>query len=110
MLKRKQQNVVLNLQNKNAEPLKLEIACGQIKNTQTGNSEINDQIKRNLYAQITRHTQAVQSPISNNCLKVTFDDHTEPQLVPKLLPQVSIRELHNSLVRDPKDGGIKYAR
>ena len=37
-------------------------------------------------------------------------DHTEPTLVPKLLLQVSIRELHNSLVSDPNDGGLKDAR
>ena len=37
-------------------------------------------------------------------------DHTEPQLVPKLLLQVSVRELHNSLVSDPNDGGLKDAR
>ena len=39
-----------------------------------------------------------------------LDDQTEPQLVPKLLLQVSIRQLHNSLVSDPNDGGLKYAR
>ena len=39
-----------------------------------------------------------------------FDDQTEPQLVPKVLLQVSVRELHNSLVSDPNDGGIKDAR
>ena len=39
-----------------------------------------------------------------------FDDHTEPQLVPKLLLQVSVRELHNILVSDPNYGGIKDAR
>ena len=37
-------------------------------------------------------------------------DQTEPQLVPKLLLQVSVRELHNSLVSDPNDGGLKDAR
>ena len=37
-------------------------------------------------------------------------DQTEPQLLPKLLLQVSVRELHNSLVRDPNDGGLKDAR
>ena len=51
-----------------------------------------------------------QSPISNDCIKVIFDDQIEPQLVPKLLLQVSIRELHNTLVSDPNDGGIKDAR
>ena len=39
-----------------------------------------------------------------------FDDHTEPQLVPKLLLQVSVIELHNSLVSDPNDGGMNDAR
>ena len=63
-----------------------------------------------MYAWITRHPQVFQSPISNDCLKVVFDDQTEPQLVPKLLLQVSVRELHNRLVSDPNDGGIKDAR
>ena len=39
-----------------------------------------------------------------------FDDQTEPQLFTKLLLQVSVRELHNRLVSDPNDGGIKDAR
>ena len=38
-----------------------------------------------------------------------FDYQKEPQLVPKLLLQVSVRELHNILVNDPNDGGLKYA-
>ena len=39
-----------------------------------------------------------------------FDDHTEPQLIPKLLLYVSVRELHNNLVSDPNDGVLKDAR
>ena len=49
-------------------------------------------------------------PISNDCLKVILDDQTEPQLVPKLLPHVYVREIHNSLVSDTNDGGMKDAR
>ena len=75
-----------------------------------GHSKINDQIKSNLYAWITHHTQVVKSPIYNDCLKVMFDNQTEPQLVPKLLIQASIRELYNSLVSDPNYGGLKDAR
>ena len=41
-----------------------------------GHSKINLQIKCNLYTWIKRHPQAVQSPISNDCLKVLFDDQT----------------------------------
>ena len=73
-------------------------------------SKINGQIKRNLYAWITRHPQVFLSPISNDCFKVMFDYHTEPQLVPKLLLQVSIRELHNILVNYLNDGGLKDVR
>ena len=39
-----------------------------------------------------------------------LDYQTEPQLVPIFLIQVSIIELHNSLVSYPNDGGIKDAR
>ena len=63
-----------------------------------------------MYTWITSHPQVFQSPISNDCLKVMLDDQTEPQLVPIFLLMVSVRELHNSLVSDPNDGGLKYAR
>ena len=74
-----------------------------------GHSKINEHIKFNLYAWITCHPQVFQSPISNDCLKDKFDDQTELQLVPKHLLQVSVRELHNSLLSDPNDGGLKDA-
>ena len=63
-----------------------------------------------MYAYITRHPQVVQSPISNDCLKFMFDDRTEPQLLPKLLLQVSVRELHNSLISYPNCDFLKDAR
>ena len=39
-----------------------------------------------------------------------LDDQTETQLVPKLLLQVSVRELHNIFVSDTNDGGMKDDR
>ena len=80
------------------------------KKKRKGHSKINEQIKRNLYEWITCHPQVFQSQISNDCLKVMFDDKTEPQLVPNFLLQVSIRELNNSLVSDPNDYSIKDVR
>ena len=53
------------------------------------------------------HPQVVQSPIANDFLKVKIDGYTEPQLVPKTLLQVSVRELHNNIFSSTKDGGIK---
>ena len=51
--------------------------------------------------------QVVQSPTYTDCLKSIFDDHTEPQMVPKLLLLVSVGELHNILISDPNYGGLK---
>ena len=85
------------------------IACGPRKKRKE-NSKINEQIKRNFHTWITRHPQVFQSLISNYCLKVMFDDLSEPQLVPKLLLHVSVRELHNILVSDPNYVGLKDAR
>ena len=53
--------------------------------------KINDHIKHNIYTWIARHPQVFQSPIFNYCLKVIFDNQTEPQMVPKLLLWVSVR-------------------
>ena len=46
------------------------------KTKRKGHSKINEQFKHNLYTWITRHPQVVQSPISNDCLKVMLDDQT----------------------------------
>ena len=56
------------------------------------------------------HPQVVKLPIANDFLKVKIDVYTEPQLVPKLLLQMSVRELHNNHVRATNDGGLKEAR
>ena len=52
----------------------------------------------------------MKSTIENNCLKVSIDGYSEPQLVPKLLLQVSVRELHNVMVSHLEEGGLKEAR
>ena len=56
------------------------------------------------------HPKVVQSPIVNDFVKVKIDGHTEPQLVPKLLLHVSVRELNNNLVSATIFGGLKEAR
>ena len=81
-----------------------------LKQKRKGNSKIDEQIKKSLYNWIMRHPQVVQSSTFNDCLKVIIYGHTEPQLVPKNLFQVSVRELHNNLVRDTICGGLKEAR
>ena len=81
-----------------------------LKQKLKGGSKINDHIKRSLYNWIIHNPQVVQSPIVNDCLKVKVYGHTELQLVPKLLMQFSVIELHNSLVIYKYNGEIKEAR
>ena len=40
---------------------------------------------------------------------MNIDGHTRPQIVTKLLLQISVRELHNSLVSDPVGVVVKEA-
>ena len=81
-----------------------------MKQNRKGDSKINEQIKKSLYNWIMHHPQVVQSPISNNCLKVKIDGYTEPQMFPKLLLRVSVRELYNNLVSATKYSGLTEAR
>ena len=81
-----------------------------MKKNEKGNSKTDKQIKKYLYNWIMHHSQVVQSPIANDCLKVKIDGHAEPQMVPKHLFRVSVREIHNNLVSDEDHGGIKEAR
>ena len=75
-----------------------------------GHTKINELVKKYLHNWILQHPQVVQSPIAYDCLKVSIDGHYKPQLVPKLLLQVTIRELHNSIIISPEEGGLKEAR
>ena len=52
----------------------------------------------------------MQLPIGNDCLMVKIDGYTESQLVPKLLLQVSIRELYENIFSATKYGDLKEAR
>ena len=51
----------------------------------------------------------MKSLFANDCHKVYIGGHSEPQLVSKLLLQFSVRELHNSIVGPPEEGGLKKA-
>ena len=80
-----------------------------IKNRKV-HTKINAQVKKYLYNWILQHTQVVQSPIANDCLKISIYGHSEPQLVSKLLLQVSVREISNSMLSLPEEGGLREAR
>ena len=78
-----------------------------MKQKREGNLKSDEHINKSLYKWIVHHPQVVQSPIVNDCLKVKIYGHTEQQLVQKLLLCVSVIELHNNLVSNSDNGGIK---
>ena len=57
-----------------------------------------------------RHPEVVTSLIFKYCLKVNIHGQNRPQIVPKFSLDVSVQELHNILVCDPEDGGLKEAK
>ena len=52
----------------------------------------------------------MQYTITNEFLKVAMNGHTETNIFTKLLLQISAREIHNSMVILPEEGGLKEAR
>ena len=56
------------------------------------------------------HHRLCSLQFSNDFLKVSIGGHSETQLVPKLLLQVSVWELHNSMVSTSEEGGLKEER
>ena len=65
---------------------------------------------KNIYIWIIHHPKVVLSPISNDRLNLSIDEQSRPQLVPKLLLQILVRELHNITVSPSEEGGLKEAR
>ena len=64
-------------------------------------TQINAQVKQPMYNWVLYYIQVVQSPISNDFLKVSIYGNTEKQVIPELLLQVSVRELHDRMVNLP---------
>ena len=68
------------------------------------------EIKESLHKWIINHPQVIKSPIANDCIKVQQPSTGKKESVPKLLLQVSVRELHNDMLKDPAEGGLMQAR
>ena len=58
-----------------------------------GHSKINQQVKKTPYNWSIQCPQVVQSPIPNDCLRLSTEGQTETQLVPECLLHVFVRGL-----------------
>ena len=65
-------------------------------------TNINERVKEYIYSWIIQYPQVVEYPIANDHLKVSIDGHFELRVVPKLLIQVSVLELHDIMARTPE--------
>ena len=86
------------------------MSCGKTLQSGVVIQKINKKIIESLYHWILHYPQVVQYPIENDCLYVSIDGNSEKKLMPNLLLQVSVRELHNGMVSSPEEGGLKGAR
>ena len=69
--------------------------------------KIDERIRKSLYKWIMHHPELLQSPIVNDFLTVKIDGHTELQLLPKLLLQFSVIDLHKNLFSAKIYSGLK---
>ena len=65
-------------------------------------TKIIQKVRYTLYHWILHNHQVLKSPISNDFIYVSIDGNFEKQLIPKLLLQVYVQELHNSMVSPPE--------
>jgi hypothetical protein len=75
-----------------------------------GFTKITPEIREKLNHWILAHPQVVQSPITSDTLLLPDRETGLTICVPKLLLEISIRELHNDLIAPPKSGGLAEAR
>jgi hypothetical protein len=75
-----------------------------------GFSKIMPEIREKLNQWILGHPQVIQSPITIDTLLLPGRETGVVMCVPKLLIEISIRELHNDLIESPESGGLAKAR
>jgi hypothetical protein len=75
-----------------------------------GYSKITVEIREKLHHWIMNHPHVIDSPISNDTVLILNPDTNLKERVGKLLCEVSIRELHNDLIEEEVNGGLKEAR
>jgi hypothetical protein len=75
-----------------------------------GFTKITLEIREKLNDWILAHPHVIQSPITNDTLLIGNRNTGVTTRVPKLLIEISIRELHNDLLELPGSGGLAEAR
>jgi hypothetical protein len=75
-----------------------------------GYSKISPEVREELLDWIANHENVISSPIAKDALLVLNSETREKEQVGKLLLEIYVRELHNSLIGKEEDGGLACAR
>ena len=68
-------------------------------------SKISDDLKKRVVNWLTDHPRIIQSPLANDVLLIKNPENPKQKIpVPKLLREISIRELHNDLISKTSSG------
>jgi hypothetical protein len=81
-----------------------------LKRQWKGHQKITPATKQAIVHWIRSHEHVVTSPICNETLLVKKQGSIEKQRVPKLLIEITVRELHNLLVAPLEHGGLPQSR
>jgi len=78
--------------------------------SRVGYSKVTKEIREALDRWIREHPQVLESPIVNDTILI-YNPLTgkKDKCVPKLLLMISVRELHNDLLKPVEEGGFEYA-
>ena len=71
-------------------------------------SKITSELKVKLHNWILRHPHVIKSPYPQDTLLWKKQDGTVER-IPKILISISIRELHNDMLKKESDGGLEGA-
>ena len=72
-------------------------------------SKVSEEVKDGLKKWIINHPSVTESPLMNDTL-IIKDKEKKKIRVPKLLLSISVRELHNQMIRPVHDGGFAGSR
>ena len=73
-------------------------------------TDFTDDFVKELHEWVKGHRDVIACPNGKDTLKIKMEGQKDPVLMEKLLIQISIRELHNDLVKPMSEGGFAGAR
>ena len=73
-------------------------------NKHRGYNIIKSTLKATVNDRIIKHSHAIVSAKTNDCVKINVPGSNQNQYVPNILPQIYFRDLHKNTVRDVPQG------